>query len=277
MAQRSRPFVLLVAFAVLVAGVAPSVWAENQDPRTPDAAAFAALARAETEAVVEIVDGDTLVLADGRQVRLVGIQAPKLPLGRRNFPKWPLADMAKEVLASLVLDRDVSLRYGGREIDRHGRRLAHLLLEDGRWVQAAILRRGLARVYSFADNRALVAEMLTEEGAARAAGRGIWAHPYYAIRDPGAVHRDLGTFQLVEGMVLDAAEVRGTVYLNFGEDWRTDFTVSVRGSALRLFRREGLEPLALEGSRVRVRGWLDNRNGPAIEATHPEQIEILTD
>ena len=43
---------------------------------------------------VEIVDGDTLILADGREVRLVGIQAPKLPLGRKNFRTWPLADEA---------------------------------------------------------------------------------------------------------------------------------------------------------------------------------------
>ena len=53
--------------------------------------------------VVEIVDGDTLILEDGREVRLVGIQAPKLPLGRRNFKTWPLADIAKSTLLSLAL------------------------------------------------------------------------------------------------------------------------------------------------------------------------------
>ena len=47
-------------------------------------------------AVESVVDGDTLVLADGRQVRLVGIQAPKLPLGRDGFQPWPLADEAKQ-------------------------------------------------------------------------------------------------------------------------------------------------------------------------------------
>ena len=41
--------------------------------------------------VASIVDGDTLILDDGREIRLVGIQAPKLPLGRRNFKTWPLA------------------------------------------------------------------------------------------------------------------------------------------------------------------------------------------
>src|SRR5262245_858154 len=44
--------------------------------------------------VSEIIDGDTLRLDDGREVRLVGTQAPKLPLGRPNFPTWPLAEEA---------------------------------------------------------------------------------------------------------------------------------------------------------------------------------------
>ena len=51
---------------------------------------------------VEIVDGDTLVLEDGLQVRLVGTQAPKLPLGRPNFQTWPLATEAKAALARLA-------------------------------------------------------------------------------------------------------------------------------------------------------------------------------
>lgn len=227
--------------------------------------------------VVEVVDGDTVRLSDGREVRLVGIQAPKLPLGRRNFNEWPLADDAKRALESLVLGQEVSLGYGGREIDRHGRQLAHLVLADGRWVQGTILRNGLARVYGFADNRALLDRMLAEERAARDAGLGIWANSYYAVRDHGEAARDLGTFQLVEGTVRDAAEVRGTVYLNFGEDWRSDFTVMIRRRALDLFRQSGVEPLDLEGRPVRVRGWLDDRNGPMIEATHPEQIEPLGD
>src|SRR3546814_13272833 len=40
---------------------------------------------------VTVIDGDTLVLADEREVRLVGIQTPKLPLGRAGFEAWPLA------------------------------------------------------------------------------------------------------------------------------------------------------------------------------------------
>ena len=64
--------------------------------------------------VTEIVDGDTLFIDDGTQIRLVGIQAPKLPLGRRGFKPWPLADAAKSVLATLSEGRTLTLSYGGR-------------------------------------------------------------------------------------------------------------------------------------------------------------------
>ena len=229
--------------------------------------------------VDQVVDGDTVVLEQpltgAAQVRLVGIQAPKLPLGRPGFPTWPLAAEAKVALEDLTLGRLLTLSFGGRRLDRHGRLLAHLHDERGTWVQGEMLRRGMARVYSFPDNRSHVAEMLALEGAARAARRGIWGDPFYALRAPGEAHHHIDTFQVIEGAVLDAAKVRGRVFLNFGPDWRTDFTITLAPKTVRLFVREGLDPLTLEGRRIRVRGWLAWRNGPQIEATHPEQIEVV--
>lgn len=225
--------------------------------------------------VAEIVDGDTLILEDGREVRLVGIQAPKLPLGRRNFKTWPLADIAKKALLRLTLYGTVTLSYGGRRVDRYGRLLAHLHGETGTWIQGELLRTGMARVYSFSDNRAVVADMLDLERAARAERLGIWRHPFYRIRKAEDVRRDIGSFQLVEGNVEAVAARRKYTYVNFGADWRTDFTVAVAARNRRTFEAAGVDLAALQGRTVRVRGWVRSRNGPMIEATHPEQIEIL--
>ena len=76
-------------------------------------------------------------------------------------------------------------------------------------------------------------------------------------------------------MVLDVAKVKGRVYLNFGENWRTDFTVTLSSKVSRLFKKVGMDPLALKDQRIRVRGWLRKRNGPMIQASHPEQAELL--
>ena len=133
----------------------------------------------------------------------------------------------------------------------------------------------MARVYSFADNRSLVEEMLGLEKAARAARRGIWAHPFYRVISERDAMRYLSTFQLIEGRVLRVAVVRGRAYLNFGKDWRTDFTISIAPKNRRLFRKAGVDVTGYEGRMVRVRGWLRSFNGPLVEATHPEQIEVL--
>lgn len=234
--------------------------------------------------VTEIVDGDTVIIdppfVDGNEIRLVGIQAPKLPLGRKNFPTWPLAPEAKEALSAIVLGKQVELSFTGARRDRYGRWLAHLDVISGSdriWVQGAMLRAGLARVYSFPDNRGRVADMLAEERLARQDRAGIWSLAYYAIRNPvpAALDDALGTFQLIEGRIVDAAYVKGTVYLNFGADWRSDFTVSLDRKALRLFKGLPEDPRDWTGRAVRVRGWLTDRNGPMIRATHPEQIELL--
>jgi micrococcal nuclease len=229
--------------------------------------------------VIEVIDGDTVIL-DGEiegsnEVRLVGIQAPKLPLGRKGFKKWPLADESKKKLEKLTLGQTLDLKFGGRRMDRHGRLLAHLFTKQGQWIQGDMISAGMARVYSFPDNRAVVADMLKLENAARNSNSGIWDDAYYQVRKADNLVDLIGTFQLVEGVIIDTAIVRGTTYLNFADDWRSDFTITLKKRALATFIEAGLDPLLLKGKSVRVRGWLKKRNGPMIEATHPEQLELM--
>jgi len=255
--------------------VAPSqVWAK--DAAHPGAHELAPDGHA---TVSEVIDGDTVILdreiSGSREVRLVGLQAPKLALGRSGFREWPLAKESKAALSKMVLGRTVEVGFGGARMDRYGRLLAHLTRDDGLWVQGAMLEAGMARVYSFADNRERVADMLAVERTARGQRRGIWSHPYYAIRNPDSVAKHINSFELVEGTVLDVAVVSGRAYLNFGDNWRTDFTVSLASKVARQFTQEGLRPESYKGRRIRVRGWLQSRDGPMIEATHPDQIEVI--
>lgn len=231
--------------------------------------------------VVAISDGDTLDLDTGLTVRLVGIQAPKLPLGREGFEAWPLGDEAKALIADLTLGESVTLYYGGESRDRHGRALAHVMVEGAAgplWVQEEMLRAGLARVYSFPDNRSCLGFLLAAEGQGRIERRGIWRDPYYAIRDaadPDAILERDGGYELVEGRVLNADRVGSRVYLNFGRYWKEDFTVVVESGGLRVFEAAGIDPLSFDNAVIRVRGWVDTLDGPRMLVTHPEQIEVL--
>jgi len=229
--------------------------------------------------VVEIVDGDTVILADRREIRLVGTQAPKLPLGRKNFKKWPLADKAKSALSDLTINKKVHLGYGGQSKDRHGRILAHLFLDNGGkpglWVQGEMLEIGLARTYTFYDNRSLIRELYEKERLARDGNRGIWRLSYYKVRDASAVDQDVGSFQLVEGRPVRVAKSGRKVFINYGENWKQDFTVLIQPKARQMFDELGISYQDFAGHLIRVRGWVRSWNGPMIEVTHPEQIQLL--
>jgi micrococcal nuclease len=230
--------------------------------------------------VTSVTDGDTVVLDSGLVVRLIGTQAPKLPLGREGFEAWPLASEAHAALEAITLGKRVLLRYGGERVDRHGRMLGQLFVEGtpDLWVQGAMVASGLARVYSFPDNRSCLTSLMAEETRARTMKLGIWDDPYYTVRRadrPETLNALAGHYELIEGRVLLADTVGGRVFLNFGRHWKEDFTAVIDRGALRMFGDIGLDPLRLEGAVVRVRGWVDSFDGPRIEVTHPEQIEVL--
>ena len=191
----------------------------------------------------------------------------------------PLAATARTAVAAVV-GRPLLLEFGPRRTDRHGRLLAQawLAAADGTkevWLQEMLLTQGLARVASTEDTRALVPELLRIEAQARAAGRGLWADPAYRVRTPADAGDALDSFQIVEGRVLAAALVRNGGYLNFGADYKTDFTLGFNRESLQRLQESGIDFKSLRGVRLRARGWLRSFNGPLIDITHPEQIEVL--
>ncbi len=235
----------------------------------------------ETGTVASVLDGETLKLTDGRTVRLIGAKAPMPPLGWRGDDPWPLVDEAKQALSALATGKAVELRFGGARTDRHGYVLAQVFVVGGAdrlWLQEALLAQGLARVYSFPDNRACVGELLAREREARAKRLGLWASYAYRIEqalDVKRLGRLIHSYQLVEGTVASVGEGGGRVYLNFAPDWRSDFTISVERKDVSAFAAAGIDLNTLAGTRLRARGFLAWRNGPMIEASHPEQIELL--
>lgn len=217
-------------------------------------------------AVESVPDGRTVALADGTVVRLSALD---IPAGR-----W--RDFARAALAELLQGRSVRPARLAPP-DRHGRVPAQLQREDGVWVQAALLGRGLARVDAGgADPAAALAALLAVEAEARAAGRGLWGDPGLAVRSADTLGRgDLDRFQIVEGQVQRAALVRGRAYLNFGTDSRQDFTVTAEPALVSALAASGQDLTGLQGRRIRVRGWLDWSGGPRIALVRIEQIERL--
>jgi hypothetical protein len=95
------------------------------------------------------------------------------------------------------------------------------------------------------------------------------------VHDPNEIGGRTGTFQIVEGKVVTSTVTRGRGFINFGADYRTDFTVTIEPDDMRTFRQAKFDVPGLAGKRVRVRGWIEFYNGPEITITTPAAIEVL--
>jgi len=230
--------------------------------------------------VTKVFDGNTMELDSGIVVRLLGAQAPHPAGTRAGSVAEPLAEGAKAALAKLVLNHSVRLGLDTEETDRFGHMEAQVFIDapGGAWVEEAMIADGMARAVVPVKNQRCIGELIAAEGAARANGLGIWADPYYSVRDaadPAALAGRTGHYELIEGEVVGTGQARNRLYLDFGRVWKDDVTATIDQKARGLFAAAGIDPLSLKGSRIRIRGWVENRDGPLIELDSPEQIEVL--
>lgn len=267
------------ALAVLLLAVFAARAHAESVPRAP--AANCALDGGEDRTVTRVIDGETLLLDGGSELKLVGALAPRAFDTAGAASEWPLAEAARAGLDRLVAARNVRIAFAGRRTDRYGRLLAHVFTgadDKPVWVQGEMLKAGLARAYALEGSAQCLAELISQEAVARESATGLWADTTYAVRsadDVNALLRLAGTFQIVEGKVSSVSDMRGTAYVNFGEDWRQDFTIIVRLPARRAKTELALPVGELNGRSVRVRGWIERRGGPMIEVHQAAAIEVL--
>jgi endonuclease YncB( thermonuclease family) len=230
--------------------------------------------------VAEVIDGDTLLLEDGRTLRLVSALAPKPGADDVTAHTARLAETARATLAQAVEGRDLGLAFTGQRQDRYGRLLAHAFVDADpqRWLQREMIDKGLARAYALEDNYRCVGQLAASEAVARDAKTGLWSTGLGALGRadrPELLARDIGRFAIIEGRVKTVGVRPMRTYLNFGTNWGQDFTVFVDRGDIARFERAEIDLSGLEGRRVRVRGWIRDDRGPALHMTNPEQLELV--
>ncbi|HZP47615.1 MAG TPA: thermonuclease family protein [Vicinamibacterales bacterium] len=129
------------------------------------------IVRSDPVLVRSVVDGDTIDVVGVGRVRLLGIDAPEL--GRVYDTTAPFAKEARDRLTALVLHRWVRLEQDGQSLDAYSRHLAYVLTEDGQFVNATLVREGLARVTARVA-LARLPELQRAEAEAQSFRRGMW-------------------------------------------------------------------------------------------------------
>jgi hypothetical protein len=172
----------------------------------------------------------------------------------------------------------VTLRGQDDTPDRYGRQPAFVFSDGSETpVQAELLARGEALVSAAVTDRDCAAVLTAAEAAARQARKGAWADASVIknAESPGDILTGIGRFTVVEGKVLSVRQAGTTTYLNFGRNWTRDFAVTISRRMLAAFEAAGVALKSLENRRIRVRGWVEARGGPRIEALHVGQIELI--
>lgn len=220
--------------------------------------------------VIAIQDDASLKLDGGALAHLAAL----------DFPHGTTAVV--ERLKQAALGRNTRLYFDGAERDFSGALAGQVYVRDeaGKWLwlQRDLVEAGLARVLPQAADNAGALALLPFEDAARTVKKGIWADPVLAVRpaDAKALAANTGAFVLVEGTVVSVGRAAHRVFLNFGEDYKTDFTVTIPEEAWSAWPGGAPYLLNLKGEKIRVRGVLTERNGPSLEALTPAQIEALS-
>lgn len=162
----SLPCRLRVAWLLLLA----SSWAGACVIPPPAASANgAAPAGAEEAQVVRVIDGATIVVArQGREftVRYLWTDAPA--------KGEPLYNEATKLNQLLIGNQPVFLLQAGDDRDPDGRLLRYVYTADGLWVNAELLRQGMARLSALPPDAHWRATLAAAEQAARDQALGLW-------------------------------------------------------------------------------------------------------
>ncbi|MEE8320504.1 MAG: thermonuclease family protein [Gammaproteobacteria bacterium] len=208
----------------------------------------------ETAKVTYVIDGDTVILADDRRVRLIGIDTPEI--GHDGRPSDPGAIQARNFLDQILsMQPTVHLIYGHEHFDRHGRTLAHLFLTDNTNVQAALLNKGMATPLTIPPNLQFTDCYQQHAELAIRGKRGLWERPQY---QPVPAEKLAGTergYRTITGKVRRVTESRSSIWINLEK------RVALRIQRKDLVYFEGIQLHELAGQRIQARGWVYHRNG----------------
>lgn len=250
--------------------------------RAQDKADFSELIMTGEAQVEEIIDPLRIKLLDGRILQLVSIDIPDLtPYDTGDLGAAVFEQLKEKLVKKTIKIYQVKRTDKGRT-NRMGYHLAHIVIKNSdEWIQGSLISQGLARVRPSTLNIEMAGQMSTLELKARQEQQGLWNPDKhgdtYAMLTPETAEKAMHGWAVIEGKVRANAMAKNTVFLNFGSDWRTDFTIGIPSKIRRELSNSGIDPMQFAHKTVRVRGWVEGYNGPYVELMHPVWLEIIDD
>lgn len=273
-------FFLLVCFSNISAAAQDT---EATPTNTPAPAYQSALSKTISGRITRIMDPLRIEIDKKHIVQLANLDVPDFTV--HDF--GPVAQAVKTKLdtftgqkVTLYQSRDKAQRK-----NRMGYDLAQIIVQStdkdsGKthdiWLQKILLEDGYARLYPTTDNLDVIDTLKIFEQYAITNHHGLWLDARYTPLQASTLNTApvYGRWAIVDGTVKKTAAVKNRIYLNFGDNWRTDFTISISSHVRRDLAKRNINPLDLGGKHVRVHGWLEDYNGASITLTDAAWLDI---
>jgi micrococcal nuclease len=222
--------------------------------------------------VSKVFDGDSILLSDGREIRYIGIDAPETGGNRpAEFGGKEAADLNER----LVDGNEVRLEFDTEKKDHYGRTLAYVYV-GGTMINRELVLSGVALAVPYPPDLKHENELSEAMDEARRAGRGLWADPGRWMVGADDAGGFVGESKTVVGRVVSTGAIGAGVFLNFGPNYRTDFTAFIPRDDLPYFSKAGVTDPAdyYRGKTIEVTGSIYEKNGPSITVRHPDLIHV---
>ncbi len=226
--------------------------------------------------VIEVIDGDTIKLSNGKLLRYIGMDTPEIRIkkgGKFVYSPQPFSLESKDFNSKLVQGKHVKVEFDVEKKDIYGRLLGYCFV-DGVLVNSELIKKGYAVLYSRPPNIKYADEFVKNQKQARAGKKGLWAD--YEVISHLKAREYINQIKGVRGKVLNTYRSKKCTFLNFGKTWKTDFTVVIFNNVLDSFYEKDINPVNYyRGKIVEVTGRVREYNGPEIIVNSPYEIEVI--
>lgn len=225
--------------------------------------------------VTDVIDGDTIRLANGKLLRYIGIDTPESRTKKGNrfiYDPQPGAVEATKFNKSLVAGKQIRIEFDVQKTDKYGRLLGYCYVGDT-FVNARLIKEGYAVLLTYPPNVKYADLFVKLQKEAREARRGLWGA--YETIDAAKASSYINQIRTVHGKVLSAYRTKKCILLNFGQNHKEDFTVVIFENSFKYFYDAGIDPVTYyQGKTIEVSGRIRRYNGPEIVVNAPQDIVL---
>ncbi len=211
--------------------------------------------------IIAISNNYTLTAKSGNKYKLKAIDISK---NHANI----------NIISSMILGKQLKFIITPNSIDRYSRIYADIYDEDNIWLNAELIKNGLAILSGNHTGNKNFSYLLKQENMARNKNIGGWANGDFKIYNAQPYDGGINKFAIVEGIVLQVKKINQRIYINFDNDWRTDFSIGIKKPLWEKFKNIGIDATDLAKKHITIRGWVRQYNGAYMEIHQIGQLQL---